>query len=319
MQGTLWHISVHGDNMYKNQEVSSMSAGRMKAGGHPSKGIDSQGFQGHGIPPALHAGGQGFKSPRLHQTRHLSKRTTRSLIGALGTRNVVATSSTSNSSCRNAMISGDGVLRWLLVLCCPFLIHERPVEPRSLPVRLPCHEQVPSAGGSISDCEHLTGTQNDKLCRHCPAPIDTESGLALQHIGEALELGWYRCGDLPTPREFDVEDERRRPQASRRALAHQYTDRRVALVSQGDLLRFQDLHARLDLLILPGQVDPEQHDAELGPGQALPDLVRSQSVGMPYPSPGPEHQEFSLAQPRPLHCSGRAGTVTGAERTLEHG
>ena len=68
----------------------------------------------------------------------------------------------------------------------PFLIHERPVELRSLPVRLRCHKQVPSAGGSISDCECLTGTQNDKLCRPRPAAIGTESGLALQHIGEAL-------------------------------------------------------------------------------------------------------------------------------------
>src|SRR2546422_8845405 len=206
---------------------------------------------------------------------------------------------------------GEGSVRGFKSL--ELLIHERSVEPRSLPVRLPRHEQVPSAGGSISDCERLTGSQNDNLCRHRPAPIGTESGLALQHIGETLELGWYRCCDLPTPRQFYVEDERRRPQASRRALAHQHTDRRVALVSQENLLRFQDLHARIDLLVLPGQVDPEQHDAKLGAGQALPDLVRSQSVGVPYTSPGPEHQELSLTQPRPLHRPARAGTVTGAE------
>src|SRR2546425_12073714 len=72
---------------------------------------------------------------------------------------------------------GEGRVRGFKSL--ELLIHERPVEPRSLPVWMPCHEHVPSAGGSISDCERLAGTQNDKLCRHRPAPIGTESGLAL--------------------------------------------------------------------------------------------------------------------------------------------
>jgi hypothetical protein len=38
---------------------------------------------------------------------------------------------------------------------------------------------------------------------------------------------------------------------------------------------------------------------------------------VPDTVPGPEHQDSSLAEPRPLHGAARAGAVTRAERTLK--
>ena len=46
----------------------------VKAGAHPSKPLVPQGFHEHVGTPALHAGGQGFESPRLHhEIPHLTR------------------------------------------------------------------------------------------------------------------------------------------------------------------------------------------------------------------------------------------------------
>src|SRR6266508_4003722 len=116
------------------------------------------------------------------------------------------------------------------------LIHEWPVEQRSLPIRPGSHQQEPSAGGSVRDRELTSGTQLVLLGRPGRAQVGPEVALALEYIGEALELRWHRCGDFPTCRQLDVEDEPGRPQMNGRAIAHQHPDRRVALVAQRDLL-----------------------------------------------------------------------------------
>src|SRR6266508_4485266 len=104
------------------------------------------------------------------------------------------------------------------------LIHEWPVEPRSLPIRLGSHQQEPSAFCSVRDRELLSTTQHHELGRPGRAPVGPEVAFALEYIGEALELRWDRCGDLPTCRQLDVEDQPRRPQMNGRALAHQHPD-----------------------------------------------------------------------------------------------
>ena len=77
------------------------------------------------------------------------------------------------------------------------LIHERPVEHGLLPIRLPRHEQVPCAGGGIGNREILTGAEQDELRGLRLSAIGAECGLTFQHVGEALELRWDWCGDLP--------------------------------------------------------------------------------------------------------------------------
>src|SRR6266545_1525542 len=198
------------------------------------------------------------------------------------------------------------------------LIHEWPVEVRCLPIRLGSHQQEPSAFYSVRDRELTSPAQQDQLGRPGRAPSGTELSLAFQHVGEPLELRWDRCGDLPTCRQLDVEDQGGRPQMNHRAVAHQHPHRCVARVAHRDLLRLHHLCARLGMLVLAGQVHPEQHAAELSLGQALTNLVGSNRLGMPYTSSGPECQECALSQSRPLHRSAGPRAVARAGRTFDH-
>src|SRR5262249_613323 len=132
------------------------------------------------------------------------------------------------------------------------------------------------------------------------------------YISEALELcgDWY--SDFSTCGQFDVEDESRRPQLNGRALAHQHPDRRVAFVAYRDLLRLNHQRAWFSFLVLPRQVHPEQPAAELGIAESLPNLVRSEGLGMPCTSARPEFQESALAQFCPLHRSAGSGAMPRA-------
>src|SRR6058998_2279371 len=143
------------------------------------------------------------------------------------------------------------------------LIHVGPVEHGRLSVRLPRHDHESSAGGGVCHREVLTWTQQDQLWRPRAAHVGSEGGLALQHVGEALELGWHRCRYPSALRQFDVQDQRRRPQMDGRALTDERSNDRVAaLLPYRDLFRLHHLGARFDVLVLPGQVHPEQHAAE---------------------------------------------------------
>jgi hypothetical protein len=73
-----------------------------------------------------------------------------------------------------------------------------------------------------------------------------------------------------------------------RPLADQDPNDRVALVPHRNLFRLQHLCARLDLLVFPSQVHPEQHAPELGVAKALRDLVLSDPLRMPRASSRPE-------------------------------
>src|SRR5437867_7997759 len=198
------------------------------------------------------------------------------------------------------------------------LIHVRSVEHGRLSVWLPRHDHESSAGGCVCHREALTWTQQNQLWRPRRAHVGSEGGLALQHVGEALELGWDRCLNPSTVGQFDVEDQRRRPQAHGRALADQDPNDGVALAPRRDLFRLHHLGARFDVLVLPGQVHPEQHAAELRVAVAFLDLVGSHRLGMPRTSTRPEREERPLGQPSPLRGSSRPRGVTGAGRALQH-
>jgi hypothetical protein len=75
---------------------------------------------------------------------------------------------------------------------------------------------------------------------------------------------------------------------------------------------------RLDVLVLAGQVDPEQHAAELAVRRPLVDLVGPDALGVPDTPPGPEEQQRTLGQPCPLRRPARAGAVARADRALDH-
>ncbi len=62
------------------------------------------------------------------------------------------------------------------------LIHEWPIEPRSLPVRLSGHQQEPSAGGSVRDRELTSSTQQDELGRPGRVQVGPEVAFALEYI-----------------------------------------------------------------------------------------------------------------------------------------
>src|SRR4051812_193353 len=61
------------------------------------------------------------------------------------------------------------------------LIHEWPVEPWRLPIRLGSHQQEPSAFYSVHDCDLTSPAQQDDLGRLGRASVGTELSLALQH------------------------------------------------------------------------------------------------------------------------------------------
>ena len=63
---------------------------------------------------------------------------------------------------------------------------------------------------------------------------------------------------------------------------------------------------RLDVLVAPGQVHPEQHAAELRVASTLLDLVGADRLRMPRASPRPEREQRPLGQPSPLDRSARA-------------
>jgi hypothetical protein len=174
------------------------------------------------------------------------------------------------------------------------------------------------AGGGVGDRELVPGAEQHQLRRPRPAPVGAEGGLAVQHVGEALELRRHRDGHLPAGGQLDVQDQRRRPQPDRRALADQGPDGGVALLPHRQLVRLHHLCARGGLLVLAGEVDPEQHAAELGVAAALLALVCAQRLGVPCPAAGPERQQRPRRQPRPLYRSARAGAVAGAGRALQH-
>src|SRR5207244_953770 len=115
--------------------------------------------------------------------------------------------------------------------------HECPVEHGLLPVRLPRHEQVPGAGSGLRDREFFSWTHKDQLGRSRWAQVRPEGALALEHVGEPLELGRHRCRDRPALGQFDVEDQGGRPQMDGGALADQDPNDRVALPPRRDLLR----------------------------------------------------------------------------------
>src|SRR5437762_1410578 len=98
------------------------------------------------------------------------------------------------------------------------LIHVRPVEHGRLSVGLPRHDHESSAGACVCHREVLTWTQQDQLWRPRRAGVGSEGGLALQHVGETLELGWHRCRYPSALGQLDVQDQRWRPQMDGRAL-----------------------------------------------------------------------------------------------------
>ena len=74
--------------------------------------------------------------------------------------------------------------------------------------------------------------------------------------------------------------------------------------------------SRLALLVLAGQVHPEQHAAQLG-RPALAELLLTDPLGVPDAPPRPELQQRALGQPRPFDRPARTGAVAGARRSLE--
>src|SRR5436305_1557182 len=67
------------------------------------------------------------------------------------------------------------------------LIHEWPVEPRSLSIRLGSHQQEPSAFCSVCDRELLSTTQHHELGRPGRAPSGPEVARALEYIPDVVE------------------------------------------------------------------------------------------------------------------------------------
>src|SRR5215217_2254907 len=71
------------------------------------------------------------------------------------------------------------------------------------------------------------------------------------------------------------------------------------------------------LLVLAGQVHPEQHASPLGVAQALGAFLGADSLGMPGATPCPQRQQRALGESRPLDGAARAGAVAGAGRPLQ--
>ena len=186
-----------------------------------------------------------------------------------------------------------------------------------LSVRLARHEQEPGAGGGVGHRELLTRTEQDELRRPRPPPVGSERGLAVEHVGEALELGRDAQRGCAPVGELDVEHDRGRPELYGRALTDEHPDRRVAFLPHRDLVGEQHLSARLGLLVLAGEVHPEQHAPPLGVAEAFRALLRADPLGVPRALPGPEREERALGQPCPFDRAVGSGAVTGARRALE--
>jgi hypothetical protein len=112
---------------------------------------------------------------------------------------------------------------------------------------------------------------------------------------------------------FDIEDQRGRSQPHRRALADQHPNGGVALMPHRDLRWLHYLRAWINLLVVAGQIHPEQHATKLCVGFALLTLIGPDRLGVPHASPGPERQQRALGQPYPFHGATRAGAVARAD------
>src|SRR2546422_6991508 len=121
----------------------------------------------------------------------------------------------------------------------------RSVVDRLVSVRLPGHEHEARTGLRIFDGQRITRSENGNLRTARPTSVGAETGLAFQHVDEAVEVGRHRAAEASALWQLDVQDEPGSPKLDRRALADQHPDDRVAILPDGHVPRLQELCAGL--------------------------------------------------------------------------
>src|SRR5712691_9217716 len=91
-------------------------------------------------------------------------------------------------------------------------VHVRPVVDGRFAVRLPGHEHEARPALRIVHGHRSAGPENRNLGAPRPASGGADVGLALQHVREAVEVGWNRAAEGSARWQLDVQDEPRSPE-----------------------------------------------------------------------------------------------------------
>src|SRR5207302_1949235 len=161
----------------------------------------------------------------------------------------------------------------------------------------------------------VTETRNLRPPRRPQA--GAEARLAFEHVAEPVEVAWDEAAEGSAGRQIDVQDEARGPERDRRAIADQDADGRVAVLRLRDVLGLEDLCRGSNVLVLAGEIHPEQDAAEL-PCLAVSNLVLTYAFGVPHATARPDFEERSGLQSGALHRAARTCAVARTGLTSEH-
>src|SRR5437879_618196 len=160
-------------------------------------------------------------------------------------------------------------------------------------------------------------TENRNLRATRRTEVGAEAGLAFEHVDEPVEVAWDEAAQGAAGRQIDVQDEARGPELDRRAIADQDADSRVAVLVLRDVLGLEDLCRGSNVLVLAGEIHPEQDAAEL-PCLAVSNLVLPYAFGVPHATARPDLEERSGLQSGALHRAARACAVARTGLTSQH-